>query len=811
MARRTRTSPSVWIVVTAAIAICLVLLAGGSDTAAHEGHDTDMWEFTWNRGTNERLLRYRFWHYNTYTRHACTLREVFTFTCVEWGDTGETRTHPDDSCAAKPEWLVATLDADRNQEEPDPPTGATCNRHDSYPEGEDKWVFSSHETRRIEVDRTGGPLRCRLPVTNIQSAATSEKTDPPGGESPVVRSSQTQPSRGSPAKCGWWSGARRHPPETTATTAPPVTTPPPTAPDGGSWSGTCSFSFTAGRPYSQDMPTHSGGQVSGYSYAGGRPGGMAVSHSPPRIAGTPSGAGTFSGTLTARMSGGADNATLPCTFRVTGSTETTTTTTPRPSAEPGWTGACYETMQLGELLGTRQNPEIPLPWYGGADNIYHSGRLPQGVRRVRIDGQQYLYGQAQQAGTFEGRVTAWSGRKRLSTQDCVIVVTAGTWNPSVCEFFLEAGATYDLSMPRLRGVVVNQYYPSGGLPPGLSTSPRGVLNGSPTSEGSWSVSWRAVIDGVSTRPSTTCTFFVAAPAPPGWSGTCDWTFTVGYSYTRLLPVASGATIHRWSGGVPDGMRMRLVRSEGVWAQQLSGAPTAEGLWEGTVAPYSPRPEGVDDLECSFEVLPGPDAAACSLTIPAAEMDRLRDEIEWRSDLPRAGAHTGIPGGDSYLFTTGDPGVGGGSPRIWPWWSSDDALGVTDTTGCEWRMVEIISAARPLFPWHGNDLDTIRRVAPAMHAQWRAMTPAQRAEVEATGKRALRRAGLGTPEEENWLGNGCQPDDVPSTGCVWGLPFPGVWQWSLTVRYRSADDFRQRDLTIASGATRFWRFADQVGS
>ena len=729
MPRCIRTSAILSLGTGVAVALSLVLLADESETAAHEGHDTDMWEFTWNRGTTERLLRYRFWHYNTYTKQRCDRYNQYTSDCDNWVETGETRTRTEDSCAARPEWVVATLDAERNQDEPDPPSGATCDRHDSYLDGEDRWVFSSHETKRIEVDSTTGPLRCRLPGTNIQSADTSTDTDPPGGKSPVYRSSQTQPSRGSPARCGWWSGARRHPPEAVATTGAPETTP------------------------STTPPTEE--------------------------------------TTTTTTSG------------------TTTTTVPRPTQEPGWTRACYETFQLGELMGDRQNPEIPLPWYNGADKIYHSGRLPQGVKRVRIEGEQYLYGQAQGIGTFNGRLAAWRGRTRLSTQDCVIVVTGGTWTPSVCEFFLEVGASYDLSMPRLRGALANRYYATGGLPPGLSSSSSRV-SGSPTSEGSWPVAWRAVIDGVSTRPTINCTFHVAAPAPPGWSGTCDWTFTAGYSYTRLLPVASGATIHRWTGDIPDGMLMRLVRSGGVWAQQLSGTPTAEGFWEGAVAPYNPRPEGVDDLECSFEVLPGPDAAACSLTIPTAEIERTSDEIEWRSDLPRTNAHADIPGGDSYLFTTGDPGVGGGSPRIWPWWSSDDALTVTDTSGCEWRMVEVLSAARPLFPWYGNGLDVIRQVAPAMHAQWQAMTRAQQAEVEATGRRALRTVGLGTPEDGTWLGNGCQPGDVPSAGCVWGLPFPGVWQWSLTVRYRSPDDFRQRDLTIASGATRFWRFADQVG-
>ena len=809
MASRLRTRLPVWLGAVAGVAVCLVLVDGGSDTAAHEGHDTDMWEFTWNRGTTERLLRYRFWHYNSYKQQRCAKHDQYTGKCGGWVDTGATRTRPEDSCAAKPEWVVAELDASNNQQQPDPPTGASCNRHNTYTDGDYRWVFWSHVTKSIEVDATTGPLRCRLPITNIQSPATSTDTNPPGGESPVYRSSQTQPSRGSPPRCGWWSGARLHSPDTVATTAPPMTTPSSTAPDGGSWSGGCSFSFAEGRSYSRELPTHSGTQVTSYSYSGGRPHGMSMTLAPPRIAGTPTGAGTFSGTLTARMSGGAPSATLTCTFLVTGTTEATTTTTTRPVRAPGWTGACYVTMRLGESLGDRRNPEVPLPWYNGADTTTHSGRLPQGVKRVRIEGEQFFYGQALEIGTFNGQVTAWRGRTSLSTQDCVIVVTGGTWNPPVCEFYLETGATYDLSMPRYTGVPVDRYYISGALPPGLSTSPSGVV-GSPTSEGSWSVAWKAVIDGVSTRPSITCTFSVTAPDLSGWSGTCDWTFTVGYSYTRALPVASGATGHLWTGDVPVGMSMRYVNSGGVWVQQLSGTPTTEGMWGGTIAPHNPRPEGLSDLGCSFEVVPGPDTAACSLTIPAAEVDRIRDEVEWRSDLPKANAHAGVPGGDNYLFTTGDPGVGGGSPRIWPWWSSDSALAVVDTTGCVWRMVEVLSAAHPLFPWYGSDLDVIRQASPAMHAQWQAMTPAQRAEAEASGRRVLLGVGLGTPEDGKWLGSSCRPDDDPGTDCVWGLPFPGVWNWSLAIRYRSIDDYRDRDLTISSGANRFWRFSDHVG-
>lgn len=81
------------------------------------------------------------------------------------------------------------------------------------------------------------------------------------------------------------------------------------------------------------------------------------------------------------------------------------------------------------------------------------------------------------------------------------------------------------------------------------------------------------------------------------------------------------------------------------------------------------------------------------------------------------------------------------------------------------MTTVISAARPLFPWYGNDLDVIRQTSPAMHTQWQAMTAAQRVEAEATARRVLLRVGLGTPEDEKWLRSGCEPGGHP------GIPLP----------------------------------------
>lgn len=801
MARRTLTSPRFWIVgtTTAALAGLVLLFGPGLDTAAHTGHTETVWKFEWRPGT----VVYEWHHRNWYRTSRCQLYNHFLpgRPCVAWVGTGRV-VEPRNPCATVPAWSATK------------PSGATCDLHRSWIESGLKYDWDSHRT-----ERTNSAPRCHLPGSGVQPPGRSTITRAPGGESIVFQTTDTKPSQyeGGNRHCGWWTSRGSHDHGTTTTEAP-VTTPPPADPADPVWSVSCSFDYTVGLPYSTQLPTYSDSRVTGYSYSGSIPAGMSVSGSssltnsgrPSTIGGT---LAVSRGTITASISGG-DDKTLSCVFRVRRTATTTTTLPDRPPQESGWSGACYEELDLGEYLGTRQDPDVYLPYYLGSsvdDRHWYSGRRPLGVFAGRGDGEAFLYGTVGQPGRFKGWVNARVGSGRVRAP-CVIDVDPGTWTPELCEFFLETGRAYDLAMPRVNLRNVDRYYTSGSLPPGLTRTGHRVT-GTPTMEGTWSPRWVASIRDVDSRyrSSTTCTFTVVEGTPSGWSGHCDWMFTVGNSYTRILPVATGASRHMWSGDVPKGMRMRHVRTaSGVWAQQLSGTPTSEGTWTGVLTPRN-ADEGVDPIDCAFDVLAGPDTVECSRTVASDQIDTVKAAVEWRTDIARANAHSDVPGGDSYLITTGDPGVGGGSPRIWPWWSSDADLTVIDTTGCVWEMTEIISAAHPLFVWYGSDIDVIRVVAPALRTQWNAMTANQRAEVEATGRRTLKRVGLGTPEDNKWLGDSCGQGDTPEMACVWGLPFPGVWQWSLTIRYRSDEDYRYRDLTIASGTTRFWRFADHVRS
>ena len=625
----------------------VLLLVPSPDSAAHDGHTDDLWKWTWRAGSTERLAEYQFWHYNAYREQRCTRYNHYTGDCDGWTDTGQTRERPQDACAARPEWVEAAV-VGGNQQVPSAPSGSTCNRHDSYLEGANQWVFDTHETvrKRPNQPTRDGALRCRLPGSGIQSATTNTNTSPPGGSSVVYTTDQTRPDKDH--HCGYWSGPVAHTADVTPITEPEGTTTT-TEAGPGNWSGSCSYDFTVGTSASQPLPTYSDSRVSGYSYSGTPPAGMSMSGSSSlTLSGRPSSiTGTLAvsrGTITASISGG-DDETLACVFRVR--TTTVTTEPERPPVEAGWSGECYEELELGEYYGTRQDPEIYLPYYLGSswdDRHSYSGQRPRGIFGVSGDGEAALAGTALQPGTFNGWVNARVGRVRHRAP-CVIYVDPGRWVPEVCEFFLEVDRVYDITMPYLVGPRVDSYYSTGSLPPGL-TQEGYRIKGIPAVEGVWSPNWVAAIADVSSRdrPSTTCTFYVEQSTPPGWSGICDWTFTVGNSYTRILPVADTATIHLWTGDVPEGMRMRFVRTaEGVYTQQLSGTPTSEGTWTGTLTPYNTS-EDVDPIDCSFEVLPGPDIVECSRTIPSDQIDAVRDAVEWRTDVPRAAAHSDIPGG-----------------------------------------------------------------------------------------------------------------------------------------------------------------------
>ena len=118
------------------------------------------------------------------------------------------------------------------------------------------------------------------------------------------------------------------------------------------------------------------------------------------------------GTITASVSSRVTRLTLACVFRVR---EGTTVTT-QPQTASGWSGPCYEELELGEYYGDREYPEIYLPFYLGSDlddDHRYSGRRPRGILSGRGEGEAFLYGTALSHGSYSGEGRCSGGASQV--------------------------------------------------------------------------------------------------------------------------------------------------------------------------------------------------------------------------------------------------------------------------------------------------------------------------------------------------------------------------------------------------------------
>jgi hypothetical protein len=115
---------------------------------------------------------------------------------------------------------------------------------------------------------------------------------------------------------------------------------------------------------------------------------------------------------------------------------------------------------------------------------------------------------------------------------------------------------------------------AGTLPPGLSLSGGGVLNGTPTTAGSFSFTVR-VTDSASAADTQPLSLTVSAP--PNITTTTLPAATVGTAYSQTLAATGGTTPYTWSlaaGSLPPGLSLN--------GAVLSGTPTTAGTSNFTV-------------------------------------------------------------------------------------------------------------------------------------------------------------------------------------------------------------------------------------
>jgi hypothetical protein len=149
---------------------------------------------------------------------------------------------------------------------------------------------------------------------------------------------------------------------------------------------------------------------------------------------------------------------------------------------------------------------------------------------------------------------------------------------------------------------------AGQLPPGLTLSSGGVVSGTPTTLGGWSVTIR-VTDAAATIVSQEFALTVVEPVFITISPTLPRGF-VDIPYAQTLYAAGGVKPYVWStisgseteqGALPDGLELELD-DPGDGTGILSGTPTTEGTYTFTLG-VQDSVGASDELECSLLISP----------------------------------------------------------------------------------------------------------------------------------------------------------------------------------------------------------------
>jgi streptogramin lyase len=201
-----------------------------------------------------------------------------------------------------------------------------------------------------------------------------------------------------------------------------------------------------------------------------------------------------------------------------------------------------------------------------------SGSLPPGLS---LSAAGVITGSPTTAGTYTATVTATNGVEPDDTDTFTIVVygvppsISGTPPTDV-----SPGTAYSFAFSLAGTPSPTTTVTSGSLPPGLSLSEAGVITGSPTTAGTYTVTATAT-NGIS--PDASDTFTIAVLGAPTISGAPTSPVDAGepYSFEFTLSGAPSPTTTVSSGALPPGLGLS---PDGV----ITGTPITAGTYSATV-------------------------------------------------------------------------------------------------------------------------------------------------------------------------------------------------------------------------------------
>ncbi|PYM09168.1 MAG: hypothetical protein DMF15_06680 [Verrucomicrobia bacterium] len=437
---------------------------------------------------------------------------------------------------------------------------------------------------------------------------------------------------------------------------------------GGTGSATLTITIKPAKPVITSPLTASGQVGVAFSYqitatnnptsfnATGLPAGLSVNTSTGLISGTPTTAGTYSVIISATNAGGTGSATLVIT-----------TNPAAPVIQPPFTATGTVGSNFSYTINATNNP-----------TSYNATGLPAGLGLTT----NKITGKPTTAGIYQVTLSATNAG---GTGTATLVITVGPFTATGT-----VGVPFSYQIPAT-GTPTS--YNATGLPAGLTVDTfTGVISGTPTTAGTYSVTISATYSGGSGAITGSGTLTLTInPAPPVITSGPTAIGTVGTAFSYQITATNNPTSYSAT-GLPAGLTVKT--STGL----ISGNPTTAGIYGVTISATNVSGTGTATLVITI----GPFTAAGTVNVPFSYQIPA-------TGTPASYNATGLPSGLTVNTTTGvisgtTTAVGAFSVTI----SATYGTGSSAITGSGTLALTITfpgGSFTPPFPGQKNDFDT----------------------------------------------------------------------------------------------------------